>query len=383
MTRKRARELGIPCGVLPTGVHNAITDVAGVLVGHCTLHEGDNCTGVTAILPHEGNLFQEKVVAAVHVLNGFGKSIGLSQIMELGQLETPIMLTGTLSAPKVADALISWMLKHDESITSINAVVGECNDSFLDDIRSRALTEEHVFAALNMAAGAVVAEGAVGAGAGMTAYGYKGGIGTASRLLPSELGGYTVGILVLANFGAPRDLLIGGIPVGRLLQTPLPGVASAGSAPTPSSFGFVNHDQSDEADHLGDGSIMMILATDAPLSSRQLGRLAKRPPLGLARTGAVASHGSGDYVIAFSTAERLPHTRPGESSSVRQALRLYEDGRLLTALFSAAVEATEEAIYNSLCMAKETTGFKGNTRSALPLEQVVQILRDHNRIQEV
>lgn len=355
MFRKRARELGIPCGRMVPGPFNAITDVRGVMVGHYTLTDSDTRTGVTAILPHDGNLFQEKVPAAVQVVNGFGKSLGLAQIAELGQMETPILLTSTLSAPKAADALISWMIERDSSISSLNPVVGECNDSYLNDIQARAIQAEHVFAALNSAASGPVAEGAVGGGTGMTAFGFKGGVGTASRVVAAEMGGYTVGMFVMANFGAPRDLLIAGVPVGELLQN-----------------------QREEG-NLGDGSIMMILATDAPLSSRQLGRLAKRVPFGLARTGSVASHGSGDFVIAFSTAERIPHKRP-DGEAARSVQRLYEDGALLSALFSATVEATEEAIYNALCMAETTVGYQGHIREALPLEAVQEILRQHKRL---
>ena len=362
MARQRARELGVPCGHLTPGKYNAITDVEGVRVGHVTLHDGDICSGVTAVLPHEGNLFQEKVVAASHVLNGFGKTLGLAQINELGQLETPILLTSTLSAPKVADALISWMLASDSTITSLNPVVGECNDSYLNDIRARPVLVEHVFAALDSATTGMVAEGAVGGGVGMTAYGYKGGIGTSSRVLDTDLGGFTVGMLVMANFGSLRDLRIAGVPVGSILL----GKKDSSSGSTADSS-------------TGDGSIMMVLATDAPLSSRQLLRLAKRAPLGLARTGTAASHGSGDFVLAFSTAERIPNIKP-DGIFARPVMRLYEDGRILTALFSAVVEATEEAIYNALFMAETTTGFQGRRREALPIPEVLQVLRDCSQL---
>ena len=357
MDRMRARQAGIPCGKMMPGPLNAITDVAGVRVGHYTLDGSDTRTGVTAILPHGGNMFRDKLVAHAYVVNGFGKAIGLSQINELGQLETPILLTSTLSAPKAADALITWMVERDADISSLNPVVGECNDSFLNDIQKRALQPEHVWHALNTASDGPVLEGAVGGGAGMTAFGYKGGIGTASRKLPDELGGYTVGMLVMANFGAQADLLIAGIPVGQELI-----------------------DAPDDAD-LGDGSIMMVLAVDAPVSSRQLGRLARRVPFGLARTGSVASHGSGDFVLAFSTAERIGTTSTEEEIE-RTVKRVPEDGKLLTTLFGAVVEATEEAIYNALCMAETTVGFQGHRRDALPLDAVRAILRKHHRLSE-
>ena len=366
MTRKRARELGIPCGVMDPGEYNAITDVAGVRVGHVTRRESEICSGVTAILPHGGNLFQEKVVAAAHVLNGFGKTLGLAQIGELGQLETPILLTSTLSAPKAADALISWMLALDDTITSLNPVVGECNDSFLNNIRQRAIDETDVFMALDSSTGGHVSEGAVGGGSGMTAFGYKGGIGTSSRVLPGDLGGFTVGMLVMANFGGPQDLLIAGVPVGRMLQQ---------------CHNEENSSNARNEVNSGDGSIMMIMATDAPLSSRQLLRLAKRAPLGLARTGSTASHGSGDFVLAFTTAERIPHQKPG-AELFRPVMRLYEDSQVLTALFTAAIEATEEAIYNALCMAETTRGYQNHIREALPLGEVRAILSKHKRLIE-
>lgn len=356
MAKQRARELGVICGRMTPGCFNAITDVPGVKVGHTTLSDRGIQTGVTAIVPHSGNMFQEKLVASAHVINGFGKSIGLAQITELGQLETPILLTGTLSAAKTADALISWMLCRDSSITSLNPVVGECNDSYLSDIRSRPIQEEHVFSALERASEGVVAEGAVGAGRGMTAFGFKGGIGTASRCLDAAQGGFTVGMLVLANFGSPSELLISGVPVGQMLQQ-----------------------NRDPGNNLGDGSIMMILACDAPLSSRQLSRLARRAAFGLARTGSVASHGSGDFVLAFSTAERLPAKRP-EGVFTRMAPRLYEDGALLTPLFQAVAEATEEAILNALFAAETTVGYQDHARQALPVPDVLEILRQHHRL---
>jgi len=347
------------------GRYNALTDVPGVLVGHYTLTTGESRTGVTAIRPLNANHYTHKVTAAAHVLNGFGKTIGIPQIEELGELETPILLTSTLAVPKAADALISWMLTRcDSSITSLNPVVGECNDSYLCNIAARPLQEEHVFAALDSASTGAVAEGAVGGGAGMTAFGFKGGIGTASRVLTPEQGGYTVAMLVMANFGASRDLLIAGVPVGQIIAN-----RRLQEAPATTRL-------DDNAN--GDGSIMMILATDAPLNSRQLLRLAKRAPMGLARTGSVASHGSGDFVLAFSTGSYIPRQRSPYAGTQRLVPTLYEDA--ITPLFSGVVESTEEAIYNALFMAETTTGYQGHTREALPVEEVLSILKDHNRL---
>ena len=359
--RPRARDVGISFGFLPTGIHNAITDVAGVKVGHCTLIRGEGArqagvgpvrTGVTAVLPHDGDLFEDKVAAVVHVVNGFGKAMGIAQIQELGTLETPILLTNTLNVGKAADALIDWMIERNPKIMSLNPMVGECNDSSLNDIQGRHVHKEHVYAALNGAESGPVAEGVVGGGTGMSCLGFKGGIGTSSRVLPTEMGGFTVGVLVMANFGRRQDLLISGVPVGReLINWP-------------------------ETDHPGDGSIMMILATDAPLSTRQLTRVAKRCAFGLSRTGSVASHGSGDFVVAFSTTNRQPNR---SEQLVRTVQRLAEDGRALTNLFDATVEATEEAIINALFAAETTVGCDGTTRYGLPIEETVAILQKYKR----
>lgn len=362
--RPRPRQVGVSFGFLNPGPNNAITDVKGVKVGHCTLNygSGERCpgfgpvrTGVTAIFPHEGDLFEEKVTAAVHVINGFGKSMGLAQIEELGSLETPILLTNTLNTGLAADALIDWMIERNPKIMSLNPMVGECNDSSLNDIQGRHVRKEHVYKALNEATEGPVVEGAVGAGMGMSCLGFKGGIGTSSRVLPEEKGGFTLGVLVLANFGRRQDLLINGVDMGRqLINWP-------------------------ETDHPGDGSIMIILATDAPLTSRQLKRVAKRCAFGLSRTGSVASHGSGDFVVAFSTAN-IKANRPETLTS--EVIRVNEDGALFTTFFDAAVEATEEAIINTLFAAETTIGCDGTVRYGLPVEQVLAILKAKGKLKE-
>ncbi|MEE8384393.1 MAG: P1 family peptidase, partial [Dehalococcoidia bacterium] len=323
--RPRARDLGISVGVFPSGTANAITDVEGVLVGHTTVWEGDSVrTGVTAIRPHAGNLFRQRVPAAIHVGNGFGKLLGVTQVRELGELETPILLTCTLCVWRAADAMVEWLISQEgmENVGSINPVVGETNDGGLNDIRNRPIRPEHVRDALEAASSGPVEEGSVGAGTGTQAFGWKGGIGTSSRVLPEPLGGYTVGVLVQSNFGG--ILSIGGAPVGREL-------------------GRYSYRRFVEGVDEGDGSIMMVVATDAPLSVRNLERLAKRAIMGLARTGSSASNGSGDYVIAFSTAEEV---RRREGERTHDITELSNDR--MSPLFQAVVEATEEAIYNSL-----------------------------------
>ena len=367
--RLRARDLGIEPGVLPPGKLNAITDVAGVRVGHATLIKGDNVrTGVTAILPHAGNLFQEKVAAAIYVGNGFGKLMGSTQVNELGEIETPILLTGTLNVPRVADALLDWMLAlpGNERVLSINPVVAETNDGFLNDIRGRHVGRDEVFAALRAAKDGPVEEGSVGAGTGTMAFGFKGGIGTASRVVPTSAGGYTVGVLVQSNFGGV--LTINGAPVGRELgryylkeQIEQKRTGQRQSA----------NSTSDRAD----GSIIMVVATDAPLGFRNLKRLAERAMLGLARTGSPATNGSGDYVIAFSTANRI---RADERVRSVQVL----GNEAVSPLFLAAVEATEEAIYNSLLRATTVTGRDGHRAEALPLDQTVEILKKYGALKE-
>jgi D-aminopeptidase len=360
-SRPRAREIGLGPGIFQPGQWNAITDVAGVRVGHTTVIEGDKVrTGVTAILPHEGNPFLNRVPAAMHVGNGFGKLLGISQVRELGEIETPILLTCTLCVWKAADAMIEWMLEREgmESVGSINAVVGETNDGGLSDIRSRPITPAHVRAALDGAAVGPVTEGSVGAGTGTRAFGWKGGIGTSSRVLPASLGGWTVGVLVQSNFGG--ILTMDGAPVGRELGR----------------YSFQNAVERGARDQDGgDGSIMMVVATDAPLSPLNLERIAKRAIMGLARTGSSASNGSGDYVIAFSTHADVRRTRgPDVRVDVRTVADLTNDA--ISGLFQGVVEATEEAIYNSLLKATTVTG-NGNTAEALPIDATVEVLRRH------
>jgi len=362
--RPRARDLGIKVGVRPPGPLDAITDVAGMKVGYTTIIQGDNVrTGVTAILPHGGNLFKEKVPGAVFVGNAFGKLIGSTQVNELGEIETPILLTSTLSTPKVADALISYMLslKGNETVQSVNPLVGETNDGYLNDIRSRPITEQDVFNAIRNAQDGPVEEGSVGAGTGTVAFGFKGGIGTASRQLPSSLGGHTVGVLVQTNYGG--ILTISGASVGRELGTYYLKDAVEGGKRSSSS----------RPDHTADGSIMIVVATDAPIDHRNLNRLAARAMMGVARTGSSGSNGSGDFVIAFSTApglriqNDLPQTPP----------RTLLSNEAMSPLFEAVIEATEEAIYNSLFKAHDTTG-RGHTIKALPVKETVEILKKYN-----
>ncbi|RPE06063.1 S58 family peptidase [Chitinophaga lutea] len=355
--KKRARDYGVVIGVMRPGPLNSITDVAGVKVGHTTLIKGDSVrTGVTAILPHGGNIFQEKVPAAVYVGNGFGKLAGSTQVNELGNIETPIVLTNTLGVPTAMNALIGYTMQQsgNENAQSVNAVVGETNDGYLNDIRGRHVKEEDVIAAVGNARGGPVEEGVAGAGTGTICFGFKGGIGTASRKLPASLGGYTVGVLVQSNFGGA--LQVDGVPVGEQLK----------------KFDF-----SDRLLQDVDGSCMIVVATDAPLDHRNLLRLAKRAMLGLGKTGGIASNGSGDYVIAFSVAEglRIPHS--GQSSTVSQTL-LQNDA--VSPLFMAVIEATEEAIINSLFTARHTTGRNGRQMEALPLNKVIPILQQHNSI---
>jgi len=361
-SRPRAREVGVVVGVLPAGKLNAITDVAGVKVGQTTLIKGDNIrTGVTAILPHDGNLFQEKVPAAIVVGNGFGKLMGSTQVNELGEIETPILLTSTLNVPRVADALLDWMLAlpGNENVRSINPVVAETNDGQLNDIRSRPVGKEEVFAALRSASDGPVEEGSVGAGTGTIAFGWKGGIGTASRVVPANSGGYTVGVLVQSNFGGV--LTVNGAPVGKELgQYYLRNQLEPGAARPP------NQDNAD-------GSIIMVVATDAPVDTRNLSRLASRALLGMARTGSSASNGSGDYVIAFSTQNRIRG-----NDRVRSITLLSNDA--MSPLFLAVIEATEEAIYNSLFKATTVVGRDGQKAEALPVDRVVEILRKYGAV---
>ncbi|HZS48834.1 MAG TPA: P1 family peptidase [Blastocatellia bacterium] len=364
--RPRAREAGVVVGVLPTGSLNAITDVDGVKVGQTTIIRGDNVrTGVTVILPHGGNVFQEKVPAAVFIGNAFGKLMGSTQIEELGEIESPIALTNTLNVARVADALIDYMLDlpGNNQVRSINVVVGETNDGFLNDIRGRYVGRDEVFAALRNAKSGPVEEGSVGAGTGTVCFDFKGGIGTSSRRLPERLGGYTVGVLTQTNFGGV--LQINGAPVGQELgKYYLKGdVTSPKPNPAP--------------DYSADGSCMMVVATDAPLDARNLKRLAARAIMGLGRTGSSGSNGSGDYVIAFSTAASV-RIRATETARKRQVETLGNDA--MSPLFEATIEATEEAIYNSLFKATTVTGPDGHKVEALSIDKTLEILRRHQAL---
>src|SRR5437868_3480756 len=363
--RPRAREAGVIVGVLTPGPLNAITDVAGVIVGHTTLTKGDNVrTGVTAILPHGGNLFREKVPAAVFIGNAFGKLAGSTQVNELGEIETPVMLTSTLNVPRVADATIDYMLAlpGNEDVQSINSVVGETNDGYLNDIRGRYVGREEVFSAIKNSHGGPVEEGCVGAGTGTVAFGFKGGIGTSSRKLPAALGGYTVGVLVQSNFGG--ILAINGAPVGREL----------GRYYLKEELGPTNLSWS----HAADGSIMIVIATDAPIDHRNLQRLAARSMMGLARTGAAGSNGSGDYAIAFSTAPELRIRNVPNARNQTANVKLLSN-EAMSPLFLAVIEATEEAIYNSLFRATTTTG-RSHTVDALPIDRTLELLRRHGAL---
>ena len=351
---RNLRDYGIEIGVMPPGQWNAITDVPGVQVGQKTLIRGEHVrTGVTAILPYPGNIFQHKVPAAVYVGNGFGKLTGTTQIEELGNIETPIVLTNTLSVPTAADALIDYTLAFagNREVLSVNPVVGETNDGYLNDIRGRHVSKGDVLEAIASATGGKVAQGDVGAGTGTIAFGFKGGIGTSSRKLPGKLGGYTVGVLVQTNFGGV--LTVAGVPIGKILH---------------------KYYMSDQLNDSPDGSCMIVVATDAPLDSRNLKRLAKRAILGLGRTGGIESNGSGDYVVAFSTGEavRVPYAS-GELT--RQLTVVRNDA--MSPLFMAVIEATEEAIINSLFQARAMSGRDGHQVEALPVDQVLGIMRQH------
>ncbi len=358
--RPRARQIGIRIGVLPPGPLNAITDVDDVRVGHRTIIEGDAVrTGVTAIIPHGGNVFQEKVPAAIVVGNGFGKLVGSTQVDELGTLETPIVLTNTLSVFAVADAVVGYMLslKENENVGSINPVVAETNDGYLNDIRARRVIRRDVVVAIASARGGPVAEGSIGAGTGTRCMGWKGGIGTASRRLPEALGGYTIGVLVQSNFGG--ILTVNGAPVGKELGRY-----------------YLNNVRDDRTS--ADGSCVIVVATDAPLNARQLRRVGRRALLGLAAVGSPMAHGSGDYVIAFSTAGvvRVMH-RPAGRTLQRTVLA----DEALSPLFQATREAAEEAIVNSLLKAVTVTGFRGHTCEAIPVDRMVEICRRYGVIQ--
>ena len=377
--RPRARDAGIKIGILTPGKFNAITDVEGVLVGHTTLIKGDSVrTGVTAILPHNGNLFKDKVPGSVYVGNGFGKLAGSTQVNELGEIETPILLTSTLSVPKTADFLLDYMLAlpGNEGVQSINPLVAETNDGFVNDIRSRPITREDVFNAIKSAAAGPVAEGSVGAGTGTVAFGWKGGIGTSSRKLSDSLGGYTVGVLVQSNFGGV--LTIDGVPVGVELGKYY--LKEAASMQKPAREQGRNQDVESYAltdvrasASTADGSIIIVIATDAPLDHRQLKRLAERSMSGLARTGSSMTNGSGDYAIVFSTKNRV-----NASDKLRNIQVVGNDA--MSPIFQAVIEATEEAIINSIFKATTVTGKEKRTVEAISIDQVKTILRKYNRI---
>ncbi len=357
VAQNRSKDLGIDFGIFPTGKFNAITDVPGVKVGHTTLIKGDNIrTGVTAILPHDGNIFQEKVPAAIFVGNGFGKLMGITQVEELGTIESPIVLTNTLSVPAAAETIVRYTLAlpQNENVRSVNAIVGETNDGWLNDIRGMHVSQADVTSAIQAANDGPVAEGNVGAGTGTMCLGFKGGIGTASRITPEITGGFIVGVLVQSNFGG--ILQVNGVPVGLEMQKHMfrryvPGV--------------------------GDGSCMIVVMTNAPLDSRNLKRLAARAMLGLGRTGGIASNGSGDYVIAVSTSEKIRIAHQSNSLFVQKEELRNEQ---MDTLFQAVIEATEEAIINSLLAAEDMTGNNGNKAQALPKQELIRILKKYNRI---
>lgn len=402
----RIRDLGIYDSVLPPGLRNAITDVAGVLVGHDTLIAGEGApdphwrpgngpyrTGVTLVLPHGGNLYEEKVAAAVYTINGFGKPAGFEQVRELGVIETPIALTGTMNVPRVADALLTLAVEQNPYIgagfpesgwrgyASVNPVVGETSDGYLSDLQGRPVGLPEVRAAL-ASVGVDVEEGAAGAGTGTSCYGWKGGIGTASRLLPKEAGGFTIGALVQTNFGSPEELTIGGVPVGKRLRPPgsettdeigdtrseIRDTNLDGTAQPATRHSTLDTRRSDA------GSIMIVLATDAPLDGRGLERLCRRAAFGLARTGSTGHGGSGDFVIAFSTAQRIPDR--GEGLALRPVV--YEQP-IMDRFSLAVIESVEEAIYNSLLMARTVVGRNGHVRYGLPAEEVAEMVRTTKR----
>ncbi len=359
-SRPRARDLGIIVGLFPAGAHNAITDVAGVRVGHATIIEGDDIrTGVTAVIPAPGNLYTDPIPAWIHVGNGYGKLTGVTQVLEFGEIETPIMLTCTLCVWKVADALKEWIyMQPGAGEHTVNPVVGEINDSVVNNMWASPVSREHVFAALDSASSGPVEEGSVGGGTGSQTYHWKGGIGTSSRVLPNDLGGYTVGVLVQSNLLAGATLQINGAPVGRELNK--------------YAYQDIYASSSVNARTKRDGSIMMVVATDAPLDTRTLGRLAMRAMMGLARTGSVAENGSGDYVIAFSTNDAVRRKRESRQPFATTALL----NASMTPLFAATVDATEEAIYNALLKATTVESTRGRL-AAIPIEPLREILEKY------
>lgn len=361
MARKRLRDLGVAFGRYPTGPFNAITDVAGVKVGHTTLISGEGKlekgkgpvrTGITAVLPNE-DIYHQRLLSGAFVLNGAGEVAGLTQVTEWGLLETPILLTNTLSVGKVSDAVVKYMTRRHPEIGTeedvIIPVVGECDDSFLNDAVGRHIRTEHVTRAIEGAAGGRVAEGSVGAGTGMITCDFKAGIGTASRRVPSDVAHYTVGVLVLTNFGIMENLRIDGVPVGQMLLPEYEALQKR-------QYNY--------------GSIIVVVATDAPLLPSQIGRVCKRSALGVGRVGSYAAHGSGEIILGFSTANRVPRKSEGMTHRIEAIL-----DRATGPIYEAVIEATEEAIVNALCMAEDMTGVNGNLAPALPLERVVELLR--------
>ena len=360
--KKRMRDYGLSYGVFKTGQYNAITDVSGVTVGQVTLNQGEDMrTGVTAILPHQGNIFRKKVPAAIYLGNGFGKLAGYSQVKELGNIETPIVLTNTLSIAAGLDGIITHTINQpgNENVRSVNGVVGETNDGGLNNIRARYVKPEHVLQAIAQAKGGPVEEGCVGAGTGTICFSWKGGIGTSSRVLPDDLGGYTVGVLVQTNYGGILEIC--GVEVGRKLK----------------DYSFrksVEAEAKKEEAKKGDGSCMIVVATDAPVDARQLERMAKRAFMALAKTGSFASNGSGDYVIAFSVCPE--NLIEGEETHTFKVL----DNDQMSPMFEATVEATAEALWNSLFAAETTKGYNGKVIEALPVEKVVKMIKKEKGI---
>jgi len=360
--RPRAREIGLIVGTFPTGQYNAITDVKGVKVGHSTVINKPNInTGVTAIIPASGDLYQKPIPAWIHVGNGYGKSVGTSQALEFAEIETPILLTCTLCVWTAAQAMVDYLLNRPgEYQHTINPLVGETNDSVVNDMWAKPVKAEHVVEALENAKSGPVAEGSVGAGTGTQTYHWKGGIGTSSRVLPQSLGGYTVGVLVQSNLLAGATLTMNGAPVGRALN----------------KYAYAKElEQNLKSEPVPGGSIMIVVATDAPLEARNLERLAQRAMMGLAKTGSVAENDSGDYVIAFSTAKEVRRVRTS-NKPLQQEVLLPSS---MSPLFSATVEATEEAIYNALLKATTVTG-RGNTLEALPIKETIEILKQYRAL---
>ena len=409
MTRPRARDLGIKIGILEPGKFNAITDVAGIRVGHTTLIEGNGKlvpgkgpirTGVTAIIPHDGDTFLDKVTGTIHVINGFGEITNSDLVREMGFIEGPIMITNTWNVPRVADAVLDWNIEQTQGVGvttwGISPVVAETSDMYLNDIRGRHVTREHVFHAINIAKSGAVEEGAVGGGTGMTCYDFKGGIGTSSRKLPEKLGGYTVGALVQSNFGYRPQLMIDGVPIGRELVDYMPmrksetppefsHIIARSEAPKQSPnqnaeiasqkpLGTLAPNASAGVTDKDSGSIIIVIATDAPCSVRQLNRLAMRAQNGLARTGSHIGNTSGDFVIAFSTTRRKKHFNDGLTYMVEQ---IVEEGDLINHMFWAALEATEEAILNSLFKSETMVGINDRVAPGLPIRETVELMNQY------